>query len=154
MKWIALALSIALLGGCSFAFSRPPQRAAFTNAPPVCASHYVTSVIDGTQAVGGFLMTMAVLSEGANHESEQDTMGLLGGIMIATAGVYAASALYGLQHARACKRMERESEPQWIVAPAPPPPPSDWPPEVEQTVDADDNQIDIHTTIRRVPQPQ
>jgi hypothetical protein len=158
MKWIALALSLLLLGGCSFALSRPPRRSMVTNEPPPCGPMYVAPVIDGTQAVGGFLMTMAVLSE--SGESEMDTMGLLGGIMIATAGVYAASALYGLQHARACKRMEREWQPMWIApgipAPVPGPGPltNDWPPEVEQTVDVDDDQIDVHTTIRRAPQPQ
>ena len=146
MKWMALALSIVLLGGCSFAFSRPPRRSAVTNAPPSCGAMYIAPVLDATEAAAGFLLTMAMLSEAG--ETEMDTMGLLGGITIATAGVYAASALYGLQNARACKRMEREWQPM------PGPMMNEWPPEVVQTVDADENQIDVHTTIRRAPRPQ
>jgi hypothetical protein len=162
---VALALCVSLLGGCSFAFSRSPRRSPITNEPPPCGPLYVAPVIDATQAAGGLLLTMAMLSEGSNHPSEMDTMGLLAGIMLAETGVYLASAIYGAGHVKACKRMHLEQQPLWITpriqAPAPmagpgplPPPATDWPPEVEQTVDADENQIDVHTTIRRVPQPQ
>ena len=159
MKTLALALCVSVvLGGCSFAFSRPPRRSPISNEPPPCGPLYVAPVLDTSQAVGGLLVTMAVLSEGANHSSESDTMGLIGGILLAQTGIYLASAIYGFGHVKACKRMEAESQPMWIApripaAPMPTPMTGDWPPVVEQTVDADDNQIDVHTTIRRVPQP-
>jgi hypothetical protein len=146
---IALALCVSLLGGCSFAFSRSPRRSPITNEPPPCGPLYVAPVIDATQAAGGLLITMAMLSEGSNHSSEMDTMGLLAGIMLAETGVYLASAIYGAGHVKACKRMQLEQQP------LPPASMAEWPPEIEQTVDADENQIDVHTTIRRVPpQPQ
>lgn len=144
---VALALCVSLLGGCSFALSRSPRRSPITNEPPPCGPLYVAPVIDATQAAGGLILTMAMLSEGSNHSSEMDTMGLLAGIMLAETGVYLASAIYGAGHVKACNRMQLEQQP-------PPPPVASWPPEVEQTVDADENQIDVHTTIRRVPAPQ
>lgn len=153
---VSLALCVSLLGGCSFAFSRSPRRSPITNEPPPCGPLYVAPVIDATQAAGGLLIAMAMLSEGSNHESEMDTMGLLAGIVLAETGVYLASAIYGAGHVKACKRMHLEQQPLWAApsmqAPAPQVP-TEWPPEVEQTVDADENQIDVHTTIRRVPPP-
>ena len=169
---LALTLVFALgMSGCSWAFSRPPRHTPRS----MCQPSYAAPVFDTSQAIGGGVLTLAALAHASNdqYESEADTFGLIGALFGITSAAYAASAHYGFKQARACREQREQiarNGTMWIAphVPAyPPPAPApypggstlesesdSWPLEVEQHVDVDENQIDVHTTIRRVPRPR
>lgn len=159
---VAAAL-LATTSGCSFMFSRPP-RPYTPGAPlPRCENRNIAPVLDTTQAIGAGILALATLSHASNDQyaSEADTFGLLGALFAAESGVFAWSASYGFAQARACREQREDiarTGTMWLApgeaAHGPPgglpaPGADSWPPEVEQHVDVDEEQIDIHTTIRR-----
>lgn len=151
MKQAAIVALFAT--GCSWMFSRPPNRSA-----PSCAPSYAAPALDTYQAIGGGVLALWAFGHASDdqYSSEADTFGLIGAVLAAETTLYALSARYGFEQARACRelRVERAGEPQWIAPSMPAEAP--MPPiEVEQHVDVDDNQIDVHTTIRPArPSPQ
>lgn len=158
MKRIALLALFAT--SCSWAFSRPPQRPPRRDAPlaSVCQPHYVAPVFDTWQAVGGGVLALYLLaaSSGSMNESSADTLVPLALITGGVSAVWGASAHYGFKQARACRELRAElarGPSQWIAPsmPGEAPPPEDEMPEVEQNVDIEDGQIDIHTRIRTKP---
>ena len=163
MKHIVfLAIACSLTSGCSLAFSRPPDRA---RPLPLCQPNLAPPVIDTSEAVGGGILALWMLGHASNemYSSESDTFAVLGLITAGVSAAWGLSAHYGFKQARACRELRNEiaqtpHPPLWI---APSVPPEQRPgvevpiPEVEQHVDVDEDQIDIHTTIRRAkPRPQ
>jgi hypothetical protein len=152
-----VATACSTLASCSWVFSRPPDR---TQPFPMCQPGYVAPAIDTHQAVGSGLLTLFMLSE--TEGSQADTMGTLAAITGGLTALWAASAHYGFKNARKCRELRNElaqaprMPPTWVApsVPVQPQPSEDIEmPEVEQHVDVDEDQIDIHTTIRK-PKPK
>jgi len=150
MKRVIVLLAMVMVTSCSFVVSRPPDR---SRRLPLCKPGYVAPVFDLTEAIGGGVMTLAALTEA--HDTQADTFALVAAVTASVAAVYGASAAYGFKQARRCRELREE-----IAHTMPPMPPSgppgmqsdpieEWPPSVEQHVDVDEDQIDVHTTIRR-----
>ena len=157
---VALLVAVAIVcSSCSWVFSRPPDRrplhAAVYPPQPLCKPGYVAPAFDTYNAVSGGVLTLLALSEA--HDTQADTFGLLAAITAGLGALSTASATYGFKQARACRELRTELArgPRWITPSERDGEPVDesWPPEVEQHVDVDENQIDVHTTIRRAPPP-
>jgi hypothetical protein len=158
-----VASSSILASGCSWTFSRPPQRPDHTSrayAAPLCRPGYVAPLIDTYQAAGGGVLALYML--GSASGSEADTLGVLAAITAGVSAVWGASAAYGFKQARACRELRAEltsrmpapmPAPVWI-APSQPVQPridadvGDQEIVVEQDVDVDDDQIEVRTRIR------
>lgn len=156
-----LAASTLAVSGCSWAFSRPPQRPSqqsrhYASAP--CRPGYVAPVIDTWQAVGSGILTLYML--GHMSGSEADTFGALAAVTAGSTAVWGASASYGFKQARACRELRAElartaPAPMWIAPGVPAEPPIAPSPQVEppiiieHDVDVDDEQIEVRTRVRR-----
>jgi hypothetical protein len=141
MKRIAVVLAL-FASSCSWALTRPPDR----SRPALCSTTTAAPIFDLWNAIGGGVLTLWMLSE--TEGSQADTMGVLALITGGTTAVYAASAHYGFKNARACRELQHE-----VALREPLPADEPLPPEVEQHVDVTEDQIDIHTTIRKPKAP-
>jgi hypothetical protein len=163
----ALAAITLLVSGCSWAFSRPPQRthrAHHANgygvtAPPLCGPRYVAPVIDLWQAVGGGIVTLYALGQAS--DSDADTVLLVAAITGGVSALFGASAHYGFKQARACRELRTElasggaPPPVWIAPSvrAEPGVPAEQGITIEQDIDVDEDQIEVRTRIRPGPPP-
>ncbi len=159
-----LAASTLALSGCSWAFSRPPERPQPSHGAHVsalCRPSYAAPVIDTWQAVGSGILTLYMLSHMSG--SEADTFGALAAVTAGNTALWGASASYGFKQARACRELRdeltrRTPVPMWIAPSVPGEPPIAPGPQVEppivieQDVDIDDEQIEVRTRVRRRPQ--
>jgi hypothetical protein len=151
MNRIAALLAAVSLSACSFIASRPPQR---SRPPRSCSEYAAPPVLDTIQAITAGLLSMAAYvtrEDDGRFGDDDSSFASLGGPLLAVSAVHGVSAAYGIHQRDVCNRLVRERPPILIV---PPVQPESWPPEVEQHVDVDENQIDVHTTIRRAPPPR
>jgi hypothetical protein len=134
--------------GCSYAFSRPPRRPPPNSGfgPPLCEPMFTPPFVDTLEAAGVAALSATALVSGTRGGG--DAYFTISGALLATSAVFAMSAAYGFRQTNACRELHAEQAATMSTSPLRAEPP---PIEVEQHVDADDNQIDVHTTIRRVP---
>jgi hypothetical protein len=131
----------------------------------MCQPNYTAPVVDTWEAVGGGIMTLWAFGHASDdrYESESGTFALVGLVSGVVAAGWALSAHYGFKNARACRELRQElaqglptaarsapSVPGVLGAPIEPDASEGPPVEVEQHVDVDEQQIDIHTTVRPV----
>lgn len=130
-----VAISVALLSGCSWLVTRAPDS---PHAP--CPSR-APAVYDTIQVVGGGAIALGAFTDDeVRMPVDPDFFSKLA---LATGAVFAASAYHGFSTVSHCEA-RRVPEPEPLPLPI----------DVEQQIDVTDEQIDIHTTIRRAPPPR
>jgi hypothetical protein len=100
-------LLLALSSGCSFAFSNGPP-AEHAQMPYFdCTSTYGLPVADGVLGIGGVLSAVQTFKLSEDEYARRNSGGkrnVAGGLNLGIAGVYAASAIYGIVQAERCER--------------------------------------------------
>ncbi|HVT06760.1 MAG TPA: hypothetical protein VHM31_03570 [Polyangia bacterium] len=109
--WVVV-LAIAMdVGGCSFVFEEAPPQAHATLPYFDCTSTYGLATADGVFAAGGLSAGISTFRKSKQEFADQNggaSRNAAGGIDIAVAATFAASAVYGVIQSSRCATAKRE----------------------------------------------
>lgn len=126
-----LAVLTALFSGCSFVFGGGPP-AEHQQMPYFdCVSTFGLPVADGFSAAGGVVGAVTVFRQSKEEyaaKNNKQNRNVAGGINIATAAIFASSAIYGIVQANRCQAAKEQLKariltPMLAPVPRPPAPP-------------------------------
>jgi hypothetical protein len=124
-----LAAFTALCSGCSFVFGGGPP-AEHQQMPYFdCVSTFGLPVADGFSAAGGVIGAVTVFRQSKEEyaaKNNKQNRNVAGGVNIATAAIFASSAIYGIVQANRCQAAKDQLKVRIltpILAPRPSAPP-------------------------------
>jgi hypothetical protein len=94
------ALVAVVVSGCSWTFSRAPERGR------PCKANVVAPAIDTYEALGAGAIALASLKYVNEGHSDGDVIALVGAVSAGLSLLYAASAKHGFDRAAACKQAD------------------------------------------------